>query len=78
MSQLLINRIEKSLDTIRPYLETDGGNVEVVEVTQNMTLKVRLVGACETCPMNPTTMRAGIEKQIKKDIPEITKVEAIA
>lgn len=78
LNQELVNKVEASLDNIRPYLEADGGNVEVVEITSDLTLKVRLIGACETCPMNITTMKAGIEKQIKKDVPEITNVQSLA
>lgn len=73
----LLNKIERSLNSIRPYLETDGGNVEIVELTDDMTLKVRLIGACEDCPMSLTTMKAGIEETIKKDIPEILKVVSV-
>ena len=73
----LMQRIEKSLDTMRPYLETDGGNIEVVEVTADHVLKVRLIGNCEACPMSITTMKAGIEQAILREVPEILKVEAI-
>jgi Fe-S cluster biogenesis protein NfuA len=73
----LLNKIERSLNSIRPYLETDGGNVEVVELTPEMTLKVRLLGACESCPMSFTTMKAGIEETIKKEVPEILNVVAV-
>jgi Fe-S cluster biogenesis protein NfuA len=73
----LMQRIEKSLDTLRPYLETDGGNIEVVEVTSDHVLKVRLIGNCEACPMSITTMKAGVEQAILREIPEILRVEAI-
>ena len=73
----LLERIEASLDRIRPYLKTDGGNVRVVDITENMVLRLELLGACGTCTMSATTMKAGIEDVIKKDFSEITSVEAI-
>ena len=75
--QKLLERVEASLDRIRPYLETDGGNVKVLEITDDMVLRLELLGACGNCPMSPMTMKAGIEDAIKRDLPEITKVEAI-
>ena len=73
----IIERIENSLDKIRPYLETDGGNVKVLEVTENMILRLELLGACGTCPMSLTTMKGGIEEVIMRDLPEIKGIEAI-
>lgn len=76
-SQSLHARIEAALDTIRPYLERDGGNVEVVEVTPAMELHLRLQGACESCSMSAMTMRAGVEKTVRRVVPEIVSVIAI-
>lgn len=76
-SEELIERINRSLDSIRPYLETDGGNVRVVEVTDDMTVKLELLGACGSCPMSTMTLKAGVEEAIKKVVPEIRHVEAI-
>lgn len=73
----LLQRIEKSLDTMRPYLKDDGGNVEVVEITDDLMVKVRLVGACSTCPQSYMTMKAGIEEAVKRSVPEVKGVEAI-
>ena len=73
----LLEGIEASLDKIRPYLETDGGNVKVLEITEDMVLRLELLGSCGTCPMSAMTMKAGIEEVIKKDFSEITRVEAI-
>ena len=70
-------KVEASLDTIRPYLERDGGNVVISEITKNLVVKVRLVGACEKCPQSYMTMNAGIEESIKRDVPEITSVVAL-
>ena len=70
-------RIEDALNTIRPYLEADGGNVELLEITEDNVVRVELHGACKTCSMSAMTMKAGIEETIKRAVPEVTKVEAI-
>ncbi len=75
--QELLVRVEESLDSLRPYLKTDGGNIEVVELTNDMVLKLKLLGNCEDCPMSEMTMTAGVEETIRKAIPEILRVEAI-
>ncbi|MEO6167875.1 MAG: NifU family protein [Chitinophagales bacterium] len=75
--QDLLIRVEESLNSLRPYLKTDGGNIEVVELTEDMVLKLKLLGNCEDCPMSEMTMTAGVEEAIKKSIPEILRVEAI-
>jgi len=75
--QTILERLEQSLNNIRPYLEEDGGDVEVVELTANMELKLKLIGNCETCPMSMTTLKAGIEETILKDLPEIKKITAV-
>lgn len=73
----LTSRIDKALDTIRPYLETDGGNVKLLEVTDDLVVKLELLGACGSCPMSAMTLRAGVEEAIRKAVPEIKSVEAI-
>jgi Fe-S cluster biogenesis protein NfuA len=75
--QALLQRVEDSINTIRPYLETDGGNIEVLEITDDMIVKLRLLGNCEDCPMSEMTMTAGVEEAIKRAVPEIAKVEAV-
>ncbi|MBK0402261.1 NifU family protein [Adhaeribacter sp. BT258] len=70
-------RIESALDQIRPYLQADGGDVKVLEVTPAMVLKLEMVGACGTCPMSPMTLKAGVEQAILKAVPEIKAVEAL-
>jgi len=77
MEEDLKNKIESALDTIRPYLEADGGNVRIVELDQDMVLKIELLGNCGSCPMSTMTLKAGVEEAIKRDIPEIVRVEAI-
>ena len=69
-------RIEKALDKIRPSLMADGGNVELVEVEDGL-VKVKLTGACGGCPMSQMTLKMGIEKLLKKEIPEIKEVVAV-
>ena len=73
----LLHKVDASLDSIRPFLEADGGNVKVLEVTKDKVVKLQLLGMCENCPMSYTTMKAGIEEAIKSAIPEIKAVEAI-
>jgi len=73
----LLEGIEAALDKIRPYLETDGGNVKVLEITDDMVLRLELLGACSSCSMSAMTMKAGVEEAIKKDFPEIIRVEAV-
>jgi Fe-S cluster biogenesis protein NfuA len=73
----LHRRVEEALDTIRPYLEADGGNVEVIEITANQTLKIELKGACKTCNMSHMTMRSGIEETIKRAVPEIKQIISV-
>ncbi|MBE9584942.1 NifU family protein [Mucilaginibacter sp. JRF] len=73
----LINQVEKALDSIRPYLEADGGNVSIEEITPDHVVKLKLLGSCGSCPMSIMTLKAGIEQAIKKAVPEVTGVEAI-
>ena len=73
----LSKKVEEALDTIRPYLETDGGNVELVEITDDLTVKVKLTGACGTCDMSEMTMKTGIEEAVRKAIPDMKEVIAV-
>ncbi|WP_286747273.1 NifU family protein [Roseivirga sp. UBA1976] len=73
----MLERIEEALERIRPFLIADGGNVKVLEVTDDLVVKLELEGACESCPMSHMTMKAGIEEAIKRDIPEIKQVVAV-
>lgn len=73
----LLVAVEQALDTIRPYLEADGGNVSVEEITPDNVVKLKLLGSCGSCPMSIMTLKAGIEQAIKKAVPEVTSVEAI-
>jgi Fe-S cluster biogenesis protein NfuA len=73
----VLERVEAALNTIRPYLETDGGNVSIEEITPENVVKLKLLGSCGSCPMSIMTLKAGIEEAIKKAVPEITGVDAI-
>lgn len=73
----LQQRIEEALNSIRPYLAADGGNVKIMDITEEGILKIELLGACGSCPMSAMTLKAGIEESVKKAVPEIIKVEAV-
>ena len=75
--QGLLERIDEALNDVRPHLAVDGGNVEVVDVTDDMCVKIRWIGMCETCSMSAMTLRAGIAEAIRGKIPEIERVEAV-
>ncbi|MCO5269914.1 MAG: NifU family protein [Brumimicrobium sp.] len=69
--------VQEALDQLRPYLEQDGGDMELVEVTSDYVVKVKLLGNCSTCSMSSMTMKAGLEEAVKKVVPEIVRVEAV-
>lgn len=73
----LLARVDAALDDVRPHLEADGGNVEVLELTDDMCVKIKWLGNCENCFMSVMTMKAGIEQTIKAKVPEIQSIEAI-
>jgi Fe-S cluster biogenesis protein NfuA len=73
----LIDQIELALDDIRPHLAVDGGDVSVIEVTEEMTLRIKWLGACEACSMSAMTLKAGIEQTVKSRLPQIRAVEAV-
>lgn len=73
----LKDRIEKALADIRPFLQKDGGDITLEEVTEDLVVRVKLHGACSSCSMSPMTMKTGVEESIKKAAPEVKDVEAI-
>jgi Fe-S cluster biogenesis protein NfuA len=78
MAETTLNdRVEAALDIIRPALIMDGGNVDLVDVTDDGVVLVRLVGACNGCPASTMTLRAGIEATLKQQVPEVTRVESV-
>jgi Fe-S cluster biogenesis protein NfuA len=68
------NRVMKALDRVRPYLQSDGGDIDLIDVTDDMTVKVKLTGACYGCPYSMQTLKAGVEQAIMKEVPEIKRV----
>ncbi|MBI5232021.1 MAG: NifU family protein [Coriobacteriales bacterium] len=70
-------RVQEVLDQIRPALQADGGDVELVDVTEDGVVKVELVGACKGCPMSQLTLANGVERVLKEQIPEVTRVEPV-
>jgi Fe-S cluster biogenesis protein NfuA len=70
----VLERVKKALDRVRPYLQSDGGDIELVEVTDDLSVKVRLTGACHGCPYSMQTLKAGVEQALMKEVPEITRV----
>jgi Fe-S cluster biogenesis protein NfuA len=77
MNNELFEKVENVLKNIRPYLQVDGGDVELIEITDDNIVKVKLLGACYACPLNLMTLRAGIERKIMKEIPQIKRLENI-
>lgn len=71
-------KVRTALETVRPFLQEDGGDVELVNVTDNGIVELKLTGACATCPMSIMTLRAGIERALMREIPDVRRVEAVA
>ncbi len=70
----LKSRVEKALEKVRPYLVADGGDIVLVDVTDDHIVKVQLTGACHGCPFSMQTLKAGVEMAVKKEVPEIREV----
>lgn len=77
MTEVLKQKVLDALESVRPYLKADGGDVELVDIKKDGIVEVRLTGACVGCPMSQMTLRAGIERALMRDVPEIKRVEAI-
>ena len=73
----VLQKVEDSLTKIRPFLNADGGDVKVAEFTSDYSSKLEFIGACKDCSMNRMTFKAGIEENIKRDVPEVKSIEAI-
>lgn len=73
----LARKIESSLDSIRPYLKADGGDVKVNSISEDNVVQLEFVGACGNCGMSTMTFKAGVEAAIKRDVPEIKSIEVI-
>jgi Fe-S cluster biogenesis protein NfuA len=70
-------RVVKTLDRVRPYLQSDGGDIELIEITDDLEVKVRLKGACHGCPFSMQTLKSGVEQAIIQEVPEITRVISV-
>lgn len=75
-SQMMVE-VEAALDHVRPHLAVDGGNVELVDITDEHVVLIRWLGACKNCNMTQMTLKAGIEEVVKNRVPEITSVQSI-
>ena len=73
----VIKKVKKAIETIRPYLITDGGDVELVEVTSDLVVKVKLTGACDGCPFSIQTLKSGIEQAIRKEVPKLKELISV-
>ena len=71
------DRVEKALDKIRPMLMADGGNVELVDVSADGVVKLKLTGSCGCCPMSQMTLKNGVEKILKQEVPEVKEIIAL-
>jgi Fe-S cluster biogenesis protein NfuA len=71
-------KVEEALKQVRPALQRDGGDIELVSVEENGTIKVRLKGACGACPMSTMTLKMGVEKYLKQHLPEVKEVVQVA
>ena len=69
--------ILKALESVRPFLQADNGDIELVDITDDGIVKVRLLGECENCPLSIMTLRAGIERSLMKQVPGVRRIEAV-
>jgi Fe-S cluster biogenesis protein NfuA len=73
----VLEKVNHALESIRPYLISDGGDVELVEITDDLVVRVKLVGACQGCPFSIQTLRAGIEQAIRSELPELKELVSV-
>jgi Fe-S cluster biogenesis protein NfuA len=74
---MLRDQVQTALDKIRPALQADGGDLELIDVTEDGKVTVRLTGACGSCPMSQMTLKMGVEQRLKEEVPEVKMVEAL-
>ena len=72
--QNILDKVEEALNQVRPYLESDGGDIRLIEVTDDFVVKVKLLGACSDCQVSMMTLKAGVEQAIKKLLPQVKEV----
>jgi Fe-S cluster biogenesis protein NfuA len=77
-STIMREEVQAALDTVRPQLQADGGDAEIVEITEDGVVKLRLKGACGGCPMSQMTLKMGIERILKQQVPAVKSVESVA
>lgn len=77
MSTDIKSRVENAIALVRPYLQADGGDIELVGITGDKVVQVRLLGACKGCPYSVQTLKAGVEQAIMKEVPEVKEVVAV-
>jgi Fe-S cluster biogenesis protein NfuA len=75
--KMLRNKVQEALNKVRPSLQADGGDVQLIDVDEKGVVKVKLTGACGGCPMSQMTLKMGIEKVLKQNVPEVTRVESV-
>lgn len=73
----ILSKVTASIEIIRPYLQNDGGDISLVEITDDLTVRVKLHGACGSCPYSLMTLKNGVEQTIRRDVPEIKEVVAV-
>ncbi len=73
----IMTKVNSAIETIRPYLIADGGDVTLVDITDDLVVKVRLTGACDGCPFSLMTLKAGIEQAVRKKFPELKELLAV-
>jgi Fe-S cluster biogenesis protein NfuA len=77
VAHMLREKVEGALDKVRPALQADGGDVELIDVDEDGVVKLKLQGACAGCPMSQMTLKMGIEKVLKQNVPEVDRVESV-
>ena len=77
MDKDLRDKVEDALETMRPFLAADGGDMELVNITDDMVVQLRLLGSCKDCNMSEMTLKAGVEEAVKRSVPQIKSVEAV-
>ncbi len=75
--QEAVKKIKHAINSVRPYLKADGGDVELVEISDDLIVKVKLTGACDGCPFSMQTLRAGIERAIRNEVPELKELISV-
>ncbi len=76
-NEQVVNKVKHAIESIRPYLIADGGDVELIEVSADLVVKVKLTGACQGCPFSAQTLKAGIEHSIRNEIPELKELISV-